>query len=56
VLSWKDVAYSNPSQFHDIKCELRDVNGKDTQVKYWMDGVLQATHVGKDYIGKPFYL
>ncbi|KAF2275734.1 uncharacterized protein EI97DRAFT_70707 [Westerdykella ornata] len=56
VLSWKDVAYNNPSQFHDITCELRDVNGKDTQVKFWMDGALQATHVGKDYTGKPFYL
>ncbi|KAF2262227.1 family 16 glycoside hydrolase [Lojkania enalia] len=56
VLSWKDVTYSNPSQFHDIKCELRDVNGRDTQVKFYMDGAPQATHVGKDYTGKPFYL
>lgn len=56
VLSWKDVTYPSPSQFHDIKCEVKDVNGKDTQVKFWMDGALQATHVGKDYTGKPFYL
>ncbi|KAF1998767.1 glycoside hydrolase family 16 protein [Amniculicola lignicola CBS 123094] len=56
VLSWKDVTYSNPSQYHAIKCELKDVNGKDTQAKFWMDGALQATHVGKDYTGKPFYL
>ncbi|KAF2798157.1 glycoside hydrolase family 16 protein [Melanomma pulvis-pyrius CBS 109.77] len=56
VLSWKDVTYSNPSQFHDIKCQLRDINGKDTQVKYWMDGVEVTTHYGKDYTEKPLYL
>ncbi|KAF2113171.1 concanavalin A-like lectin/glucanase domain-containing protein [Lophiotrema nucula] len=56
VLSWKDVTYTNATQFHDIKCEVKDVNGKDTQVKFWMDGALQATHVGKDYTNKPFYL
>ncbi|KAF2877285.1 concanavalin A-like lectin/glucanase domain-containing protein [Massariosphaeria phaeospora] len=56
VLSWKDVQYNDPAQFHDIKCELRDKNGKDTQVKFWMDGKEIATHVGKDYTGKPFYL
>ena len=56
VLSWKDVTYSNPSQFHDIKCELRDVNGKDVQVKFYMDGTLQATHGAKGYTGQPLYL
>jgi beta-glucanase (GH16 family) len=51
------TSYSDlKDKFHDIRCELKDVNGKDTQVKFYMDGALQATHVGKGYTGKPFYL
>ncbi|KAF2705439.1 glycoside hydrolase family 16 protein [Pleomassaria siparia CBS 279.74] len=56
VLSWKDVAYSNPGTFHDIKCQVRDLNGQDVQVKYWLNGVEVTTHYGKDYTGKPLYL
>ena len=56
VLGWKDVAYSNPGQFHDIRCQLKDMNGKDVQVKYWMNGVEVTTHYGKDYTEKPLYL
>ncbi|KAH8588691.1 family 16 glycoside hydrolase [Bisporella sp. PMI_857] len=56
VLSWKDVTYSNPGNFHSIKCEIRDINQKDVSVKFYMDGALQATHVGGGYFGKPLYL
>ena len=57
VLQWKDVTYSNPGQFHDIKCIVKDRgNGKDAQVKYFMDGTEVTTHYGKDYVGKPLYL
>lgn len=56
-LQWKDVAYNNPSNWHDIKCQVRDRgNGKDAQVKYWLDGTEVTTHYGKDYVGKPLYL
>ena len=56
-LQWKDVTYSNPGNWHDIKCQVRDRgNGKDAQVKYWMDGTEVTTHYGKDYVGKPLYL
>jgi beta-glucanase (GH16 family) len=57
VLQWKDVTYGTPGQFHDIKCIVRDRgNGKDAQVKYFMDGTEVTTHYGKDYVGKPLYL
>ncbi|KAI1337966.1 hypothetical protein F5Y15DRAFT_407876 [Xylariaceae sp. FL0016] len=29
VLSWKDVTYPSPNEFHSIKCELRDINQKE---------------------------
>ncbi|KAI1842691.1 hypothetical protein JX265_002703 [Neoarthrinium moseri] len=56
VLSWKDVDYKNPGDWHSIKCELRDVNQRDVQVKFYMDGALVTTQVGGNFFGKPMYL
>jgi beta-glucanase (GH16 family) len=52
----KDVNYPKPETFHDIKTELRDKNGKDVEVKFFMDGQLMATQVGRGYVGQAFYL
>ncbi|KAH8706112.1 glycoside hydrolase family 16 protein [Phaeosphaeriaceae sp. PMI808] len=52
----KDVNYPNPSQWHDVKCQLKDNGGGIVQVKYWLDGVEVTTHYGKDYVGKELYL
>ncbi|TVY55291.1 Galactan endo-beta-1,3-galactanase, partial [Lachnellula suecica] len=43
VVAAKDVAYASPGAFHAIRSELRDLNGKDVQTKFYMDGVLMAT-------------
>ncbi|KAI0380976.1 glycoside hydrolase family 16 protein [Hypomontagnella monticulosa] len=56
VLSWKDVTYSSPDQFHSIKCEIRDINQRDVSVKFYMDGSLVTTQVGGNFFGKPMYL
>ncbi|KAH9989489.1 concanavalin A-like lectin/glucanase domain-containing protein [Xylariaceae sp. FL0662B] len=56
VLSWEDVTYSDPDQFHSIKCEIRDINQRDLSVKFYMDDSLIATQVGGDFFGKPMYL
>jgi galactan endo-beta-1,3-galactanase len=52
----KDVNYPAPERFHDIRTELRDVNGKDVQIKFYMDGGLVTTQVGKGFTGVPMYL
>ncbi|KAI1393624.1 glycoside hydrolase family 16 protein [Hypoxylon trugodes] len=52
----KDVNYPSPGNFHSIKCEIRDVNGKDISVKFYLDGSLVTTQYGGDYIGKAQYL
>ncbi|KAH8687578.1 concanavalin A-like lectin/glucanase domain-containing protein [Tricladium varicosporioides] len=52
----KDVTYSNPGDWHSIKCELRDVNGKDVGVKFWMDGQQVVSQTGKGYVGSALYL
>ncbi|KAI0128760.1 concanavalin A-like lectin/glucanase domain-containing protein [Xylariales sp. AK1849] len=56
VLSWDDVTYSNPGDWHSIKCEVRDINQKDVQAKFYMDGSLVTTQIGGGYFGKPMYL
>ncbi|KAI1768984.1 concanavalin A-like lectin/glucanase domain-containing protein [Hypoxylon sp. FL1150] len=56
VLSWKDVTYASPDQFHAIRCEVRDINQKDVSVKFYMDGSLVTTQVGGGFFGKPMYL
>ncbi|KAI0114849.1 glycoside hydrolase family 16 protein [Daldinia grandis] len=56
VLSWKDVDYASPGQFHSVKCEVRDINQRDVSVKFYMDGSLVTTQVGGNFFGKPMYL
>jgi galactan endo-beta-1,3-galactanase len=52
----KDVTYANPGSWHTLKMEVRDLNGKDVQTKFYMNGVLQATQTGNGMVGKPLWL
>ncbi|KAI1212349.1 concanavalin A-like lectin/glucanase domain-containing protein [Annulohypoxylon truncatum] len=56
VLSWDDVTYPDPDEFHTIKCEVRDINQKDVSAKFYMDGSLVTTQVGGGFFGKAMYL
>lgn len=56
VVAAKDVTYSSPGNFHAIKTELRDLNGKDVEAKFYLDGVLVTTQVGKGFVGQAMYL
>ncbi|KAI8627420.1 hypothetical protein F5Y19DRAFT_477634 [Xylariaceae sp. FL1651] len=56
ILSWKDVTYPSPDQFHSIKCEVRDINQKDLSVKFYMDGSLVTTQIGGSFFGKPMII
>jgi len=56
IVAAKDVDYPDPGSFHSIKTEIRDLNGHDVGVKFYMDGSLVTTQVGKDFFGKPMYL
>lgn len=51
-----DVDYPSPTEWHDIKAELRDENGSDVSTKFYLDGELVTTQVGKGYTGAGFYL
>lgn len=51
-----DVNYPSPGNFHKIKTEIRDVDGKNISVKFYLDGKLITTQYGRNYIGKPLHL
>lgn len=51
----RDVAYPDPANWHTVKAELRGSRG-DVVVKFYMDGTLVVTQVGKGFVGKPMYL
>ncbi|KAH7333411.1 family 16 glycoside hydrolase [Rhexocercosporidium sp. MPI-PUGE-AT-0058] len=52
----KDVSYPNPGNWHTCKTELRDLNGKDLGVKFYLDGKLVTTQTGRGFVGKPMWL
>lgn len=52
----RDVAYPTPAEFHKIRCEVRDQNGKDVAIKFFMDDKLIETQYGKGFVGQPMYL
>ena len=52
----KNVAYSDASDWHTVKCEIRDENGSDVKVNFYLDGTLQTTQYGSDYVGSGLYL
>ncbi|OHF01827.1 glycoside hydrolase family 16 [Colletotrichum orchidophilum] len=56
IVASKDVPYPSPWNFHAIKCEMRDLNGKDVQSKFYLDGNLITTQVGAGYVGQAMYL
>ncbi|KAH8879140.1 glycoside hydrolase family 16 protein [Thozetella sp. PMI_491] len=51
-----DVQYPKPDDFHKIRCEIRDENGRDLAIKFFMDDKLVTTQVGKGFLGKAMYL
>lgn len=51
-----NVNYPTPGSFHTIKAEVRDENGKDVSIKYYLNGALVTTQYGKGFVGAPMYL
>jgi hypothetical protein len=51
-----NVNYPNPGSFHTIKGEVRDENGEDVSIKFYLDGSLVTTQYGKGFVGQPMYL
>ncbi|KAH8902583.1 glycoside hydrolase family 16 protein [Coniochaeta sp. PMI_546] len=50
----RDVDYPDPGRWHAVKAELR-ARGSDVVVRFFLDGVLVTTQVGRGYVGKVFW-
>lgn len=55
-VSSEELVYENPDQWHSVRAEVRDANGKDVSVKFFMDGKAIATQYGADFVGQGLHL
>ncbi|KAG2417687.1 hypothetical protein HFD88_008906 [Aspergillus terreus] len=51
-----DIEYPSPDNFHTVKAEIRDEDGSNISVKYFLDGTEVTTQYGAEYVGKPLNL
>lgn len=51
-----DVDYPSPTDFHTIKGELRDENGSDVSIAFYLDGTLITTQYASGLVGQPLNL
>ncbi|KAF2091939.1 glycoside hydrolase family 16 protein [Saccharata proteae CBS 121410] len=51
-----DVDYPDPDEFHAVKAELRDEDGENVSISYYLDGELVTTQYGKGFVGAAMYL
>lgn len=50
-----DVDYPDAGDWHAIKAEIRDENGSDVSIAFYLDGELQSTQYGVGYVGQAMY-
>lgn len=51
-----DVPYPSPEQWHSVLAEVRDVNGVDVSVDFYLDGSHVSQQGGANYVGAPLWL
>lgn len=54
--SSRQVAYENPNKWHSIRAEVRDENGSDVRIQFFMDGEPMDTQYGASFVNKALYL
>lgn len=52
----KSLPYINQNNWHKVQAEIRDENGSDVSVKFYMDGTAVDTQYGSGFVGKPLNL
>lgn len=51
-----DVEYADEATWHAVRAEVRDEDGANVAVKFFLDEELVTTQYAADYIGKALYL
>ncbi|KAH8425185.1 glycoside hydrolase family 16 protein [Aspergillus melleus] len=51
-----DTEYPSPDDFHTIRTEIRDEDGSNISVAFYLDDKLLTTQYGGEYVGKPLHL
>lgn len=52
----QDYNWPNPGSFQNVLVQLRDYNGVDVQIKFYLNGKLMTTQIGKGMLNQPFWL
>lgn len=52
----KDVEYSNPTEYHTVLAELRDEDGSNVSVNFYLDDNLITTQYASSLVGQPLNL
>jgi len=50
-----DVTHPSPNDWHSVKTEIRDENGKNVSIAFYLDGKLQTVQYGPDNVEKSMY-
>jgi hypothetical protein len=54
--STKDVGWGSASAWRTVLVKVRDKNGSDVSIEFYLDGSLVTTQTGNKMIGQPFWL
>ncbi|KAJ5988964.1 hypothetical protein N7481_004174 [Penicillium waksmanii] len=52
----KDVEYPSPTDYHRVLAELRDEDGSNVSVNFYLDGTLITTQYASGLVGQPLNL
>ncbi|KAJ5103527.1 hypothetical protein N7532_004056 [Penicillium argentinense] len=52
----KDVDYPSPPDFHKVLAELRDQDGSNVSINFYLDGALVTTQYASGLVGEPLNL
>lgn len=51
-----NVDYPDPDEFHTIRATVEAEDSSNVVINYFLDGTLQSTQVGSDFVGSALWL
>jgi hypothetical protein len=50
------VDVANPADWHEYRAVLTQTSSTDVEIQYYLDGTLQGTHQGANFVGQPMWI